>query len=85
MKKALQTWKPLPMKAFYTVRELCDACKGGMSYKRMRTMLQTCGVEYQRSGKNLLVPLSEISEKVPLLWESILQLNEQRRPNLSDS
>ncbi len=60
---------PLELRALYSLPEL--ARFANVSADRMRRLLRATGVEMVRSGRNLLVPLSEIERKIPPLWESI--------------
>ena len=63
------------MKALYTIPEL--ATMAGVTYGRMRRLLDAYGVELVSSGKrNRLVPLSQIREKIKPLHDS-LQMRER--------
>ena len=59
----------LEVRALYPLPEL--AIVANVSADRLRRLLRASGVEMLRSGRNLLVPLSEIERKIPPLWESI--------------
>ena len=57
------------MKAVYTIPEL--AKMASVTRSRMRRMLDSYEVEYlNRSGHGLLVPLSEIRDKIKPLYDS---------------
>jgi len=53
----------------YTVPQLAALAK--TSRFRMARLLETHRVEVVRSGRSVLVPLSELEEKVPLLLDAI--------------
>jgi phage antirepressor YoqD-like protein len=57
------------VKALYGVPEL--AKMAGVSPPRMRRMLKRNGIKLQRNGRHLMVPLSEINEKMHWLKESL--------------
>ena len=62
--------EPLQLRVVYTVRELALAV--GVTPHLMRSILRASGVEVLRPRRMVLVPLSEIQEKLPGLWKSIL-------------
>jgi hypothetical protein len=71
--------EPLQLRAVYTVRELARAV--GVTPHLMRSILRASGVELLQPTRLVLVPLSEIQEKLPQLWKSIL-LSEATRAEM---
>jgi hypothetical protein len=63
---AANTWR---VKALYGVPELAAMIE--VSPKTMRRLLRTAGVLMIRSGRRLLVPLSEIEGKLGVLRQSV--------------
>jgi hypothetical protein len=59
----------LPIQALYSVDQLARAM--GVPHRRLQRLLKIEGVEVFRVGRFLLVPLTELEEKVPLLWENV--------------
>ena len=59
---------PNAVPRFFTIKELADLMH--WTRQKMRRYLDTNGIEYERSGRTLYVPLSEILTKTPRLWES---------------
>ena len=59
----------LPIQALYSVNQLAGA--GGVPHRRLQRLLKLEEVRVLRVGRFLLVALTELEEKVPLLWESI--------------
>jgi hypothetical protein len=51
---------------------------GGVSRFLLRRLLKASGVTFVRSGRTVLVPLSEIEEKLPTLWNSFRSLERAR-------
>ena len=60
---------PLPIQALYSVRQLALAV--GATHRRLQRLFQIEGVQVFRVGRFLLVPLTELEDKVPRLWESV--------------
>ncbi len=69
--RATRGIKPLPLKALYTVSELCDAT--GLSRARLNRLLRTCQVELFSRGRSVYVPLSEIRTRLEPLWREICE------------
>jgi len=59
----------LPIQALYSVNQLAQAM--GVTHRRLQRLLRIEEVEVFRVGRFLLVPLTELEEKVPRLWESV--------------
>lgn len=68
----------LPVKALYTFKELAEAVD--FPPGKLRRLAKLSGVELVRSGRAMFVPLSEIEEKIPRLWKSILAAERARHP-----
>jgi hypothetical protein len=43
----------------------------GLSHRRFQRLLRVQGVQLLRCGRSLYVPLSELEDKIPPLWDSI--------------
>jgi hypothetical protein len=67
---------PLPVRALYTVRELAEAAS--LSRFRVHRLLRSLGVTMIRSGRIYLVPLDELEQKAPRLWNSLRTAEYQR-------
>jgi hypothetical protein len=67
----------LPIQALYPVSALARAM--GVSHRRLQKLLETAEVCVMRAGRFLYVPLTELEEKVPPLWESIKAAESLRR------
>jgi len=67
----------LPVQALYPVSELARAM--GVSHRRLQRLLEASEVYVMRAGRFLYVPLTELEEKVPPLWESIKAAESLRR------
>jgi hypothetical protein len=67
----------LPIQALYSVSKLARAM--GVSHHRAQTLLKSADVCVMRAGRSLYVPLIELEEKVPRLWESIKSAESSRR------
>jgi hypothetical protein len=67
----------LPIQALYPVSELARVM--GVSHRRLQKLLETSEVYVMRAGRFLYVPLTELEEKVPPLWESIKAAESLRR------
>ena len=61
--------KPLPIQALYYVSQLARAT--GVTHRRIQRLLSTEGVRVYQLGRDVIVPLTELEEKVPHLWESV--------------
>jgi hypothetical protein len=59
----------LPIQALYSVNQLALAV--GVTHRRLQRLLKVEGVRVLRVGRFLLVPLTELEEKVRPLWESV--------------
>jgi hypothetical protein len=59
----------LPIQALYSVNQLARAV--GVPHRRLQRLLKSEGVRLLHVGRFLLVPLTELEEKVEPLWESI--------------
>jgi hypothetical protein len=59
----------LPIQALYSVNQLARAM--GVTHRRLQRLLKVEEVEVFRVGRFLLVPLTELEEKVPLLWANV--------------
>ena len=66
----------LRVQAAYSIAQLLDFA--GLSRHVLRTLLQTGGVQFLRSGRVLFVPLAEIEQKLPKLWQSFWLLEGSR-------
>ena len=64
------------LRALYSVSEL--ASLANMHRNRIDRLLRAAGVEFVMSGSSKLVPSSEISKKLPAVWESIRLLEFER-------
>jgi hypothetical protein len=51
----------------------------GVSHRRLQKLLETSEVRVMRAGRFLYVPLTELEEKVPPLWERIKAAESLRR------
>ena len=67
----------LPIQALYPVSHLARAM--GVTHRRLQKLLKSQEVQVFRVGRFLLVPLTELEEKVPPLWESIKAAESLRR------
>ena len=67
----------LPIQALYPVSELARAM--GISHRQLQKLLKTAEVCLMRAGRFLYVPLTELEEKVPPLWESLKAAESLRR------
>jgi hypothetical protein len=67
----------LPIQALYPLGHLARAI--GVSHRRLQRLLKIEGVHVFRVGRFLFVPLTELEEKVPPLWESIKVADSLRR------
>jgi hypothetical protein len=67
----------LPLQALYPVNHLARAM--GVPHRRLQRLLKVEGVQVFRVGRLLLVPLTELEEKVPAVWESVKAVETFRR------
>jgi hypothetical protein len=67
----------LPIQALYPVSELARSI--GVSHRRLQKLLKLEEVRVYRVGRFLFVPLTELEEKVPPIWESIKAGESMRR------
>lgn len=77
----VKIFKPLELKAAYSISELVKHSNRTWSYYSMQRMLISNGVEFLRTGVNkrtIMVPLSELQTKVPSIWNSILEVDRIR-------
>jgi hypothetical protein len=65
------------LQSFYGVSALAQVANE--SRYVMNKLLRLVHVRFQSVGRSVLVPLSEIEEKVPLLWNSLQVLERVRR------
>jgi hypothetical protein len=61
--------RPLPIQGLYPVGHLAPVV--GITHRHLQRLLKNEGVQVYRVGRFLLVPLTELEEKVPVLWDSI--------------
>lgn len=59
----------IALRAFYTTSELAQAANVDIDF--LRRLLKKNGVVFIRAGRSLVVPLTEIENKVFALWESL--------------
>jgi hypothetical protein len=67
----------LPIQALYPMSELARAI--GLPHRQLQKLLQIEEVRVFRMGRFLFVPMTELEEKVPALWESIKAAESLRR------
>jgi hypothetical protein len=67
----------LPIQALYPLSDLARAM--GVSHRRLQNLLKTAEVRVIRAGRFLYVPLTELEDKVPPLWDSIKAAETLRR------
>ena len=63
--------------AFCTVRTLAQLTNVSAHMSRM--LLRECGVRRMSAGRRVLIPMTEIEEKIPLLFESLQLVASVRR------
>jgi hypothetical protein len=66
------------LQAVYRVRELAEFAN--TSRYLMARLLREAGVLGVRVGSTVVIPVSEVKEKIPLLWESLTAVHQARRP-----
>ncbi len=59
----------LPIRALYHVTHLARAA--GVTYRTLFSLLKSEGARVYRAGRSVLVPLTEVEDKLPEVWESI--------------
>jgi hypothetical protein len=64
------------VKAVYCIAELAKSA--GISWFAMRRVLLANNVKFLRAGRTILVPLPEIQNHVPQLWEALVALERLR-------
>lgn len=67
---------PLEIRALYTIPMLARVAN--VTPQKLGRLLRATKVELLRSGRSLFVPLSEIEDKIPPLWRSILAAERAR-------
>jgi hypothetical protein len=65
------------LRALYKIAELAALTK--VSRHLMERLLHGRGVLPLRLGRTVLIPSSEIQEKIPLLWKSLVASHRSRR------
>ena len=66
----------LSLRALYSISELASVA--GVHRHVMRRLVLGSGVRFVSTGRKLLVPLSEIQDRLPDLWQSLLRLERAR-------
>jgi hypothetical protein len=69
--------RALPIQAVYYLTHLARAM--GVSHRRLLRVLKNEGAQVYRDGRFFLVPLTELEDKVPALWESLKVADSLRR------
>ena len=82
MRATLGPKKPLDLKPVYTAVELAQSI--GISRRRFIRLLERQEVFVYRVGWDVLVPLSEVRDKLQPLWASLLVID-QRRQEVDES
>ena len=62
-------FEALRIQALYRVSDLARA--SGVPHRRLQRLLKAEDVQVFRVGRLLLVPLTELEDKVPSVWESV--------------
>ena len=62
--------EPLEVQALYSIPALARVAK--VTRQAMRRLILSNGLSLVRAGRTVLVPLSEIQRKLPLVWDSLL-------------
>ena len=62
--------------AAYSIAQL--AAFTGLTRFVLRGLLDSYGVQFVRSGRKVLVPVTEIEDKIPLLWKNKWRLESAR-------
>jgi hypothetical protein len=67
----LRSWKPqpVPLKPLYVASELAKTL--GISVHVLQKLLESQGVVVYRVGPLTVIPLSEIRDKLPPVWDAI--------------
>ncbi len=68
--------KRLELKALYTIEELCTAGRLTIHRDTLTKLLTARGVLFLHSGRNIYIPLSEVRDKIPALWESLTLIDD---------
>ena len=64
--------------AFYTISVL--ARLGNVSEYLIRRLIHKSGVQRVRAGRTILIPVTEIEQKMPLLFKSLKSLRFNHNP-----
>ena len=83
MRATLGPKKPLELKPVYTALELAHSL--GISRRRFIRLLEMQDVFVYRVGRTVLVPVSEIRDKLQPLWASLLANDQKRHFELGSS
>jgi len=75
-KRRSKPQRGLSIKPLYTIGDLADAT--GIDRFSVRRLLEKNGVEWVRSGRSLLIPISELKEKLRNVWDSIVECEKLR-------
>jgi hypothetical protein len=60
---------PLQVQAIYSIPALARIAN--VSWHLMARLLRANGVRFIHSGRSLLVPLQEVRDKIPPLWDAL--------------
>ena len=60
----------------YSIAQLAEFT--GLTRFVLRRLMDSYGVQFVRSGRTVLVPLTEIEDKIPLLWKNLWRLESWR-------
>jgi excisionase family DNA binding protein len=63
-------------RALYSIAQLAQFA--GLTRFVLRRLLDSHGVQFVRSGRTVLVPLTEVEDKIPLLWKNLWRLESAR-------
>jgi hypothetical protein len=69
--------EPIPIKALYSVGDLAKGLS--LPWRKVKKLLADCGVKFMRCDRSWLVPLTEIEENAPALWDKIVAGQRARR------
>ena len=67
---------PLKVQALYSVATLARVA--GVTEQLLKRLLRLNGVKVIKTGRSVLVPLSEIERHIPPLWRSIVAVERLR-------
>jgi hypothetical protein len=73
----------LPLRRLYSISEFARAAR--MDRRRLRRLLEECGVELFPVGRRMSVPLSEIIAKLKPLWDSIRAYDALSDPDFAET